>query len=164
MAVGQNPGTPVNIPKAFKIDYFWRVKRYLRFWPIAIYQKGSLGGSLCDRVFSQSQAKLLWRPAALQDAFRQKLLERRRDRPGSDSWTHGCPASGFYLGTFMLWCLLFFLSVILWCFAFFCWGGGRGGLVILRRNCFPFAFYLAFLPVHRNKLATHKDLAGHGWV
>ena len=25
MAVGQNPGTPVNIPKAFKIDYLGRV-------------------------------------------------------------------------------------------------------------------------------------------
>ena len=34
MAVGQNPGTPVNIPKAFKIDYLGRVfsspKRYPR--------------------------------------------------------------------------------------------------------------------------------------
>ena len=25
MAVGQNPGTPVNIPKTFKIDYLGRV-------------------------------------------------------------------------------------------------------------------------------------------
>ena len=25
MAMSQNPGTPVNIPKAFKIDCFWRV-------------------------------------------------------------------------------------------------------------------------------------------
>ena len=39
MAVGQNPGTLVNIPKAFKIDYLGRVfsspKRYLRFRPTA---------------------------------------------------------------------------------------------------------------------------------